>query len=122
LRIVRKEDVKKPVRNPLGEIIYEMIGAPEELGGTEKHSFVIVTIPPGKSSAPHYHSISEETYYVLQGSARMVIDEKAFDLAAGQACLIEPLEKHQILNMGNEDLEFITVSAPAWTPDDSTFV
>lgn len=122
MRIIRKEDVKNPVKNPLGEIIYEMIGAPKELGGTKKHSFVLVTIPPGKSSARHYHAVSEETYYVLQGKARMVIDDKEFQLKPGCACLIEPPERHQICNIGDNDLEFITVSAPPWTPDDSTFV
>lgn len=122
MRIVRKEDVKEPLRNPLGEVIYEMIGAPEELGGTEKHSFVVVIIPPGKLSARHYHGVSEETYYILRGTARLVIDDKEFELTAGHAALIQPPEQHQIFNIGDDDLEFITVSAPPWTPEDSTFV
>jgi mannose-6-phosphate isomerase-like protein (cupin superfamily) len=122
MRIVSKGDIEKPIRNPSGEVIYELIGAPEESGGSEKHSVALVTIPPGKSSAEHYHHVSEESYYILRGTARMVIDGQAFQLTPGQACLIQPLERHQIFNDGDDELEFIAVCAPAWTPDDSAFV
>jgi mannose-6-phosphate isomerase-like protein (cupin superfamily) len=122
MHIVSKEEITEPLENPLGEVIYEMIGAAEEVGGTEKHSFAIVVIRPLKSSAMHYHTVSEETYYILNGTARMVIDDQVFQLAPGQACLITPLERHQIFNDGLLDLEFIAVCAPAWSPDDSVFV
>jgi mannose-1-phosphate guanylyltransferase/mannose-6-phosphate isomerase len=122
MRIVNKADIKEPLRNPLGEVIYEMIGAPEELGGTEKHSFVVVEVPPGASSSRHYHHLSEETYYVLKGMAKIVIDGEEFQLTPGDAVLIQPPEKHQIFNIGGGILEFITVSAPPWVPEDSVFL
>jgi mannose-6-phosphate isomerase-like protein (cupin superfamily) len=119
MRIIAKDNIAEPFRAPLGEVIYEMIGRPEDLGGTSKHSFVHVSLPPGKSSAAHYHKVSEETYYVLQGTGRLIINNKTFALNIGQACLIMPGEVHQIFNDGETPLEFLTVSAPAWTPDDS---
>lgn len=119
MRIISKDEIKEPFRTPLGEEIYEMIGAPKELGGTKKHSFVYVVIPQGKSSVAHYHKISEETYYILKGKGRIVIDDKEFSLTPGQACLIDIGETHQIFNDENEDLEFLAISAPAWVPDDS---
>ena len=122
MRIISKEDVKEPVKNPRGEVIYEMIGAPEGLGGTEKHSFVVVEIPPGGSSSRHYHHESEETYYILKGTAKMVIDGEEFQLAPSDAVLIQPPEKHKILNTGDEILEFIAVSAPPWVLEDSVFL
>ena len=51
----------------------------------------------------------------------MIVDAQEFRLQHGQACLIKPFEIHQIYNEGKDDLEFLTVSAPAWTPDDSFF-
>lgn len=119
MRVVSREEITEPFRAPLGELIYEMIGRPEEIGGTTKHSFVHVVIPPEFSSPAHYHEVSEETYYILKGKARMIIDDCEFTLSPGQACLIMPGEVHQIFNDEKEDLEFLTVSAPAWTPDDS---
>ena len=122
MRIIRKEDVKEPLRNPLGEVIYEMIGAPEELGGAEKHSFVVVEVPSGASSSRHYHHLSEETYYILKGTAKIIVDDEEFQLTPGDAVLIQPPEKHQIYNSGEEILEFITVSAPPWVSEDSVFL
>ena len=118
MRIINKDEIKEPFRTPLGEEIYEMIGSQEELGGTEKHSFFHVVIPQGKSSMPHYHKVSEETYYILKGKGRAVIGGKEVILSSGQACLINAPETHQIFNDEKEDLEFICICAPAWARED----
>jgi mannose-6-phosphate isomerase-like protein (cupin superfamily) len=122
MRIIRKENINTPFLAPKGGRIYEMIGRLKEIGGTSKHSLSYVVIPPKKSSSAHYHKISEETYYILKARAKMIIDNQEFSLLAGQACLINPKEVHQIYNDGDDDLEFLAISAPAWTQDDSFFV
>ncbi len=122
MRIISKDDVKEPVRTLDGETIYEMIGAPFELGGTKNHSLALVMLPPERSSRLHYHNVSEETYFILRGTARIRIDDHEFTLRPDQACLIKPLEQHQVFNDGPESLEFVTIFAPPWTPDDSAFI
>lgn len=92
MRIIKKEDLDKPFLSPSGEKIYEMIGKSKEIRGTTNHSFVYVVIPKGKSSLAHYHHVSEETYYILKGRARMIVDNNRFPLLPGQACLIMPGE------------------------------
>jgi len=119
MRIVSKADIVKPIEAPLGENIYELVGSSEEAGGTEEHSLAHVVIPTGGSSPTHKHNVTEETYYILKGKARMIIDSYKFTLLPGQACLIMPGEIHQIFNYEEEDLEFLAISAPAWTPEDS---
>ncbi len=121
MHITSKTDVKQPIHSPWGEIVHELVGASAQAGGTQRHSLAIITIPPGKASKQHYHNIAEETYYILRGSARLVIDGQTFQLTPGQACLIQPPEQHQIFNAGDDELEFIAVCVPAWTPDDSIF-
>jgi mannose-6-phosphate isomerase-like protein (cupin superfamily) len=121
MRVAAKGNITKPFTSPLGEIVFELIGASEASGGAKTHSLAIVVIPPGKSSALHHHIVSEETYYILKGVARMVIDDQVFQLEPGHACLIEPFEQHQIFNAGDDDLEFIAICAPPWVPDDSVF-
>lgn len=120
--ITRKDKVGKPFENPTGERIYEMIGRSEHLGGAIKHSFGHVVIPPGCSSRPHYHPEAEETYYILKGRAKMIINDVEHFLWPGDAVFIRPPEKHQIFIMGDEDLEFIVVCAPAWEPTNSVFL
>ena len=119
MRVIKKSEITNEFITPQGEIIYELIGKSELTGGTTRHSFAHIVIPPDKSSVLHFHKISEETYYILKGEGWMRIDQGEFSLQPGQACLIEPGEKHQIFNRGKIDLEFLAVCAPAWVPEDS---
>lgn len=119
MRKVRKEDIKQPFKAELGEIIYEMIGRPEEIGATTNHSLVHVEIPAGKRSPNHFHKVSEETYYILKGNAEMFVADNSFRVYPGDVVTIMPNENHTIINDTEDLLEFLTVSAPAWTPDDS---
>lgn len=120
--VTRKDKVEKPFVNVTGERVYEMIGRPEHLGGATKHSFGYAVIPPNCSSRPHYHPYAEETYYVLKGKGRIIIDGAEYNVRPGDAILICPLEKHQIFTDGDDDLEFIVVCAPAWELSNSVFL
>lgn len=118
MQVSTKDNVEKPFLAPLGEVIYELVGSSAEMGGTTKHSLAHVVVPPGKLSPRHYHKVFEETYYILKGQARMVIDGHEFTLSLGQSCLIMPGEVHQMFNEQAEDLELLVVCAPPWAPDD----
>ena len=122
MKLVKRADIDAPLRQPSGEIVYEMIGARPELGGAARHSVAEIVIPPGKSSLRHYHKVAEETFYILRGRARLRVDDTEFDLSPGNACLIEPSEMHQIFSVGDDDLAFLAVSSPPWVPDDSVYV
>jgi mannose-6-phosphate isomerase-like protein (cupin superfamily) len=98
-----------------------MIGRPENLGGATKHSFGHVVIPYGFASRHHYHPEAEETYAILKGKARMIIDDKEFFLSLGDVVFIKPPERHQIFTEEDANLEFLVVCAPAWEPTNSVF-
>ena len=99
-----------------------MLGAPERIGSAKFYSFSHVVIPVGCHSRPHYHPVAEETYYILAGKGKMVVDGQAMELIPGDALLIRSPEVHQILNDGDRELEFIAVCAPAWTADNSVYL
>ena len=122
MRVIRKEQVTQPFVNYTGEKIYEMIGAPVNLGAATHHSVGHVVIPPNCMSRPHYHPVAEETYYILAGQAKMIIDDETFIFNPGDAVLIKQNEKHQIFCVGDIDLEFLVVCAPAWEPNNSVFL
>ena len=119
---VRKEDIIEPFISPTGEMIYEMIGIGEPLGNAIKHSVGHVVIPKGATNSLHYHPEAEETYYILKGKAKMVVDNKEFNLVAGDLLLIKQLEKHKIFQVGEDDLEFLVVCAPAWESNNSVYL
>jgi hypothetical protein len=54
MRIIRKEEIKQLVLSTSGEMIFEMIGRPPEIGGTIKNSVVHIVIPSGKTSAARF--------------------------------------------------------------------
>jgi mannose-6-phosphate isomerase-like protein (cupin superfamily) len=118
MKVICKEDVSEALVAPLGELIYEFFGPPQEQGSSVKHSLAYVVIPPKKLSPKHYHKTAEESYYMLKGTARMIVDDKEFNITKGQALLIMPDEIHQIFNDTDSDVELIVACVPPWTPDD----
>jgi mannose-6-phosphate isomerase-like protein (cupin superfamily) len=119
MHIRAKQEIHNPLISPWGETVYELVGAAQASGSAASHSLAQIVIAPGCSSEKHYHKVSEETYYILAGTGRMVVDDREFVLIPGQACLIQPYEWHQILNDSETDLEFLAVCAPSWNAADS---
>lgn len=113
----KKEYFPPEMVNPQGENLQEILGL--VAGGAKSHSLARVTLPAGHSSAPHYHKGSEESYWILSGTAIMNIDGKSIELMPGEAVLIEPMEVHQISNQNDDELVFLAVCVPAWHPEDS---
>lgn len=103
-----------------GETIYELIGRGAS-APAQGHSLAYVTLPPGKASLPHWHPVAEESYYILQGRARMMIAGEEAELSPGDAVLIPPTQRHQIYSIGEVDLAFLAICAPAWEPANSVY-
>ncbi len=109
----------QPLKTRTGEIIYELIGKAVASTPDANHSLARIVIPKGKSSEAHYHKVSQETYFILEGEGQMSVDGEDIRLRSGQACHIEPEEIHQIKNQGESDLIFLAVCVPPWVPEDS---
>jgi mannose-6-phosphate isomerase-like protein (cupin superfamily) len=64
-----------------GMLIYELVGRTLEQS-TNRHSIAEVVIPPGKSSRRHYHPHAEKSYYVIQGSGVIEIDDASSTISS----------------------------------------
>ncbi len=111
---VLSKDVVVPLVSQHGETIFEVIGRADR--SSERHSVAAITIPPGKSSLLHYHPVTEESYHILQGKARMRVGDEEAILAPGQSVLIPPQTPHRITSIGEVDLAFLAFCVPAWEP------
>lgn len=110
-----------PSESQHGEIIYELIG--REVGEpTERHSVAYMIVPPGKSSLLHYHPEAEESYYILQGEARMLLGDEEAIILPDQVILISPQKPHKIINIGKSDLVFLAVCVPAWESTNTVYL
>ncbi|MBN1565981.1 MAG: cupin domain-containing protein [Anaerolineae bacterium] len=110
----------EPLHSEHGEIVHELIG--NAAGGTATYSVAEIVIPPGKAALKHYHPVVEESYYILTGTGRMVMDDKTVTLKPGDALPILPNQVHQIFNDAETNLVLLAVCVPAWTPDNSVYL
>lgn len=84
-----------------------------------KQSLAEATVPAGGATERHYHRLSEEFYFLLEGKAVMEIDGKEKEVLPGDAILIPAGVWHQI--RGIEETRFLCCCAPPYSHDDTYF-
>lgn len=67
----------------------------------------------------HYHKISEEFYFLLEGNACMEIEGETRNVGPGDAILIPAGKRHQITAKSN--LRFLCCCAPPYDHADTYF-
>ena len=85
----------------------------------ENQSLAEATVPGGTSTQRHYHWLSEEFYFILEGRGTMEIDGETHEVAPGDAILIPSGAWHTIT--ARETLRFLCCCAPAYSHDDTYF-
>ncbi|MDX1944965.1 MAG: cupin domain-containing protein [Pirellulaceae bacterium] len=79
-------------------------------------------LPIGQATAPHYHPVTEEIYYILEGTARMTIDGETREVGPGDAIAIPPGAVHTILATGPVPLKLLCTCAPGYEHGDTVLV
>lgn len=69
-------------------------------------------VPPNCAEVVHYHTKSEQFFFVLSGVATLEIDGITHILAESQGMHVPARCCHQLRNEHTEDLEFIVTSTP----------
>lgn len=69
----------------------------------------MTVLHPGKETKGHEHKGSEEVYMFLEGSGKMQLGEKKFDVKERDLVLIPDGEFHRVFNTGKKDLVFFCV-------------
>ncbi len=85
----------------------------------ENQSLAEATVPTGCATERHYHKLSEEFYFVLEGSGIMEIDGTVQNVTFGDAILIPPGAWHQIT--ASSTLRFLCCCAPPYAHEDTYF-
>ena len=65
-----------------GSTIRELFGLPT--GGTVLQSLAESRLPAGRSTQRHYHAVTEEIYFILEGRADMELDGAHAELGPGR--------------------------------------
>lgn len=69
-------------------------------------------MPAGAQEIRHYHSVSRQFFFVLNGSLTMELEGEHHLIASQQGIEIPPYAKHQARNDSSNDVEFLVFSQP----------
>jgi mannose-6-phosphate isomerase-like protein (cupin superfamily) len=65
-----------------------------------------------------WHTVeAREIYYILSGEGKAEVGEDSWPVGQGDAVSIPPLTRQRITNTGTEDLVFLCVCTPRFTPE-----
>ena len=79
---------------------------------TDKSQVCVMTIGPGKDSGPEETHSGDQIVYVIEGEARITVDNEEGHGKKGDIIVIPTGVRHHIYNDGKEDLFFLTLYAP----------
>ena len=74
-------------------------------------------LPQGAATEPHFHKLSEEFYFILEGTGEMTIDGETRPVGPGDGILIPPGARHTIRAV--TPLRFLCCCAPAYAHEDT---
>jgi len=85
----------------------------------QNQSLAEATIPVGQPTQRHYHKLSEEFYFILEGTGTMEINGEERQVQPGDAILISPGAWHQIT--ASTQLRLLCCCAPPYSHEDTLF-
>ena len=103
-----------------GSVIRELLAHRNSV--ISKQSLAEARVAPGLETQPHYHPLTEEIYYILQGVAEMTIGKEMQPVGPGDAIAIPPGAIHTIRNSGEQTLLFLCCCAPAYEHHDTVLI
>jgi mannose-6-phosphate isomerase-like protein (cupin superfamily) len=87
--------------------------------GIRNQSLAEARLAVGSSTQEHYHSKTEEIYFITAGRGRMRIEGESKEVKAGDAIAIPPGKKHKLWNTSDETLKLLCCCAPGYEHSDT---
>jgi len=78
----------------------------KEKDGAPVYALRMVELEPGGSSPKHTHPYEHENF-IVGGQGRLFVENKWYDLQAGDVAFVPPGVLHQYVNAGEEVLRFL---------------
>jgi len=85
----------------------------------EKQSLAEARLPVGRKTWLHRHHITEELYYITEGSGLMTLGTEQFEVRVGDSICILPGTEHCIDNTGQVELALLCCCSPAYSHEDT---
>ena len=115
--IIRQLSAQPPFTTKDGSTIRSILDRAN--APVENQSLAEAQVPAGRATQRHYHRLSEEFYFILEGTGEMEIDGATQQVGPGDAILIPPGAWHTI--QATSDLRFLCCCAPPYAHEDTYF-
>lgn len=66
-----------------------------------------VKIKPGETAKSHYHKKQTEIFYFLNENGKWLVNGDEVEVKKGDVLVIEPFDKHEVLNNTSEDYLYV---------------
>ena len=116
---IRSRDAAAPFTTDDGSTIRSLLDLSN--APVANHSLAEATIEAGESTVRHHHKVSEEIYYLVEGTGTMELDGAVAEVAAGDAILIPPGAWHQITASAAGPVRLLCTCSPPWASGDTYF-
>lgn len=80
-------------------------------------SIIQERVPAGEAEVMHYHNVSRQFFYILEGEGTLVFDDREVKLQKGNGLEIAPGVRHQFCNKSQVDVSFLVISMPTTRND-----
>lgn len=67
----------------------------------------MIKIKAGKTAASHHHKVQREIFYFLSNNGYFIVDGEKISLNIGDLLVIEPNEKHIVVNDTKKDFIYL---------------
>ena len=114
---IRNRDQQVPFTTKDGSTIRSLLDLAN--APVKNQSLAEASLPAGLKTERHYHKLSEEFYYVLEGEGLMEIDGEERQVGVGDAVLIPAGAWHQI--RADKPMRFLCCCAPPYAHEDTYF-
>lgn len=111
--IVNAEKVKGRWSPPPHQRELKVLLSPAIQDVSKDLSIGMVILPPGESGDPHTHGDSQEAWYVISGTGKLIIGDEIAELTPDTVVVAPQGVEHQILNDGEEPLKALFLFSPA---------
>jgi mannose-6-phosphate isomerase-like protein (cupin superfamily) len=114
---IRNREEQEPFTTKDGSTIRSLLDLTN--APVKEQSLAEATLPEGGATERHYHKMSEELYYLLEGRGVMEIDGKTREVGPGDAILIPAGARHEI--KATKAMRFLCCCAPPYEHEDTYF-
>ena len=114
---IRNHEDQEPFTTKDGSTIRSLLDLSN--APVKQQSLAEATLPKDGSTERHYHRVSEELYYILEGTGVMEVNGEERAVGPGDAILIPAGAWHEI--RAAEALRFLCCCAPPYEHEDTHF-